>query len=79
MQIPKIAWTILASALFILGTFNILEVTIDPKAYEGVSDPPSMIKGVIFLASGIIYFVALIVRKYRNKKAPTNQMNGTKP
>jgi glucose uptake protein GlcU len=70
MKIPKIAWTIIAIVLIILGAFNILAVTQEPKAFKGVDNPPSMTKGIIFLIFGIGYFVAMIVRKYRNKKAP---------
>ncbi len=69
MQIPKIAWTILASALVLWGLLNIMAATGDQKVYEGVSNSPSMIKGIIFFISGVTYFVAMIVRKYRNKKS----------
>jgi glucose uptake protein GlcU len=69
MQIPKIAWTIIAVVLIIMGTFNILAVTQDPQAFEGVDNPPNLTKGIIFLISGLAYFVLLIVRKYKNKKA----------
>ncbi len=69
MQIPKIAWTIIASVLVLLGLLNILAASGDREVYEGVRNAPSLIKGVIFFISGVTYFVALIVRKYRNKKS----------
>jgi cell division protein FtsW (lipid II flippase) len=70
MQVPKIAWTILACALLIWGLLNILTATGDQKVYEGVSNAPGMAKGVMFFIAGVTYFILMIVRRFKNKKAP---------
>lgn len=68
MQIPKLAWTLIAFAFIFSGIINILNFYFDPYAFKGSAAPHSLIGGILLITCGLGHFITKIIYKYKAKK-----------